>query len=43
LGASKLSNGLVEKALGTRLTSRPWTVVSAIGDAIGEAPEETAA
>jgi uncharacterized protein (DUF1697 family) len=43
LGASKLSNGLVEKALGTRLTSRTWTVVSAIGEAIGEAPEQTAA
>lgn len=52
LGASKLSNGVVEKALGTRLTSRPWTIVRAIGEAIGgdaidDAPEgatgETAA
>ena len=39
LGASKLSNGLVEKALGTRLTSRPRTEVEAIGEA--SAPAST--
>lgn len=36
LGASKFSNNIVEKALATRITSRPWTVVTAIGDATGE-------
>jgi uncharacterized protein (DUF1697 family) len=40
LGASKFGNGVVEKALGTRLTSRTWTVVQAIGDAIGDATDE---
>ncbi len=36
IGASKFSNNIVEKALATRITSRPWTVVQAIGDATGE-------
>jgi uncharacterized protein (DUF1697 family) len=33
LGASKFSNTIVEKALATRITSRPWTIVQAIGEA----------
>lgn len=40
LSASKLSNGMIEKALETRITGRTWTVVAAIGDAIGYVPAE---
>jgi len=40
LGASKFSNGLVEKALATRITGRPWTIVQAIGEAVGGAVDE---
>lgn len=40
LGASRFSNNIVEKALATRITSRPWTVVRAIGEAVAEASAE---
>ena len=43
LGASKFSNNIVEKALATRITSRSWTIVTAIGEAIGDAAETEAA
>jgi uncharacterized protein (DUF1697 family) len=33
LGTSRFSNSLVEKALTTRITSRPWTQIAAIGAA----------
>jgi uncharacterized protein (DUF1697 family) len=33
VGGSKFSNGMVEKALSTRITGRPWTVVQAVGEA----------
>ncbi|HQR88762.1 MAG: hypothetical protein B7Z44_15420 [Caulobacter sp. 12-67-6] len=36
LGASKFSNNVVEKALATRITSRSWTIVQAIGEATAE-------
>ena len=42
LGASKFSNNIVEKALATRITSRSWTIVTAIGEAIGDAAETEA-
>lgn len=31
LGASRFSNNIVEKALSTRITSRPWTQIAALG------------
>jgi len=33
VGGSKFSNGMIEKALSTRITGRPWTVVQALGKA----------
>lgn len=39
LGASKFSNNVVEKALATRITSRSWTIVTAIGDAVADPSE----
>ncbi len=38
LAASKLSNGMIEKALSTRITGRTWTLVQAIGEALDETP-----
>ena len=43
LGASKFSNGMIEKALATRITGRTWTIVSAIGEAIDVEPEALSA
>jgi uncharacterized protein (DUF1697 family) len=43
LGASKFSNNVVEKALATRITSRSWTIVQAIGEATAEAGTEVEA
>ncbi|ALL13610.1 DUF1697 domain-containing protein [Caulobacter henricii] len=40
LGGSKFGNSTVEKALATRITSRSWTVVQAIGaDLVGESAD----
>ncbi|HWU12967.1 MAG TPA: DUF1697 domain-containing protein [Caulobacter sp.] len=35
IGGSKLTVGLVEKALGTRITGRPWTTVLALEAMLG--------
>jgi len=33
VGGSKFGNGLIEKALSTRITGRNWTIVQALGEA----------
>jgi uncharacterized protein (DUF1697 family) len=37
IGGSKLTNGLVEKTLGTRITGRNWTTVLALAEMVGDA------
>ena len=36
IGGSKLTNGLVEKTLGARITGRSWTSVLALAEMLGE-------
>jgi uncharacterized protein (DUF1697 family) len=36
IGGSKLTNGLVEKTLGGRITGRSWTAVLALAEMLGE-------
>jgi uncharacterized protein (DUF1697 family) len=39
IGRSKLTNGLIEKKLGTRVTGRNWNTVLKLGEMVGDAAE----